>query len=114
MERLLWTPDEIASERIIPYCAEEIRRLVRSGDIPAVRRRGRRILIHYKDLEAYADRFRLGHTDPVAGPHACRKGEDVCREEDRKVSTKGKTRRTGGRPTPTDAASELGGLLGYR
>ncbi|WP_353744141.1 helix-turn-helix domain-containing protein [Halomonas sp.] len=114
MERLLWTPDEIAEQRIIPYCAEEIRRMVRRGEIPAVRRRGRRILIHHEDLKAYADRFRLGHTDPVAGPHASKKGENVCREDKRKVSTKGRTRRTGGRPTPTDAESELGSLLGFQ
>ncbi|WP_404813360.1 hypothetical protein [Halomonas elongata] len=82
--------------------------------MPAVRRRGRRILIHYKDLEAYAERFRLGHTEPVAGPHALRKGENVCREGSKTASTKGKTRRTGGRPIQTDAASELGGLLGFK
>lgn len=114
MQQLLLTPDEIAERRIIPYCAEEIRRLVRKGEIPAVRRQGRRVLIHYKDLEAYADRFRLSHTEPVAGPHALKKGENVCREEQKKVSTKGKTRRTGGRRTQTAPESELGALLGYQ
>ncbi len=112
MERLLWTPDQIADEQLIPYCAEEIRRLVRKGEIPAVRRQGRRILIHRDDLMAYANRFRSGHTEP-AGPHANRE-TDVCREKRKKESTKGKTRRTTGRPTSTDEGGELGALLGFR
>lgn len=88
MQKLLYTPDEIEAARIIPYCAEEIRRLVRRGDIPAVRRQGRRILIHYRDLEAYAERFSLSHTEPIAGPHASKKGGKACREDKRKASTR--------------------------
>lgn len=114
MERLLWTPDDISAERIIPYCPEEIRRMVRRGEIPAIRRPGRRVVIHRDDLLAYAERFRSVHTEAVAGPRAFKKGEDVCRESKQKVSTSGKTRRTGGRPTQTDAGKELGALLGFR
>lgn len=105
MEKLLYTPDEIAEQRIIPYCAEEIRRLVRRGEIPAVRRQGRRILIHYKDLEAYADKFRLSHTEPVEGPHTRKRSNDV---------PKTAPSRTGRRPAAADADRELGELLGLR
>jgi len=114
MEKLLWTPDEIADAAIIPYCAEEIRRLVRRGEIGAVRHRGRRVLIHRDDLEAYAQRFRARHTAPVAGPRASMGEHDVCREKQRKESTKGRTRRTGGRRMSTPAADELGALLGLQ
>ncbi|WP_423841400.1 helix-turn-helix domain-containing protein [Vreelandella maris] len=114
MERLLWTPDDISQERIIPYCPEEIRRMVRRGEIPAIKRRGKRVVIHRDDLLAYAERFRSVHTETVAGPHALKKGDDVCRASKQKVSTNGKTRPTGGLPTPTDAGKELGALLGFR
>ncbi|WP_353057301.1 helix-turn-helix domain-containing protein [Salinicola sp. JS01] len=114
MDKLLWTPDEIEAAALIPYSAETIRRLVRRGEIAAQKHPGRRVLIHYRDLEAYAERFRGSHNDAVAGPHASDGEIDVCRERQKRVSTNGRTRRTGGRHTPTDAARELGGLLGFQ
>lgn len=104
MEKLLYTPDEIAEQRIIPYCAEEIRRLVRRGEIPAVRRQGRRILIHYKDLEAYADRFR-GHTQDVAEPDTRKRRGNL-----RKTASNRMT----GNYSLTDAERALEELLGLR
>lgn len=47
MKQLLLTPREVSERRIIPCCEEEIRCLVRKGDIPAIRRKGRKVLIHY-------------------------------------------------------------------
>ncbi|WP_353979429.1 helix-turn-helix domain-containing protein [Salinicola endophyticus] len=114
MDKLLWTPDEIEAAALIPYSAETIRRLVRRGEIAARKHPGRRVLIHYRDLEAYAERFRGSHNDAVAGPHASDGEIDVCRERQKKVSTKEMTRRAGGRASPTQKGDELGALLGYR
>lgn len=115
MEPLLMTPEYISKHQLIPYCTESIRRLVRSGQIPAVRRQGKRILIHRDDLEAYALQFRAGHTADVAGPHAStEKKEGVCRGKQKKGSTKGKTRHTGGQHTRQATGDELGALLGYQ
>ncbi|TQF00216.1 MAG: helix-turn-helix domain-containing protein [Spiribacter salinus] len=110
---VLWSLEE-AGRQLGDVSTRTVRRMVERGELSAVRV-GRRITVPAEAVRAWVER------NMDATHNRSRAGSDVreastCREsakrETRTVSTGARTRRNGGRATPTQAASELAEALG--
>ena len=99
---LLWSKEQVA--RALAVSVRTVSRLINQGELPVVRI-GRSVRIPCNVVREWVSRrTRQAHNGPCAGS-AVRKG-------DRKCHISAKTARTGGCPSPTQAAQKLDALLG--
>lgn len=108
MEKLLWTPEEIEKENIIPFKARTIYQMVRDGRIAVTRKKGHRIVIHKTALELFAKQFLGDENGPAAGPHV-HEEESTCRKS-KKESLRGKAQRKSGHAIQGQTGSRLDAL----
>ncbi len=111
-DALLWNLDE-AARQLGGVSSRTVRRLMDRGAI-RTQKVGRRRLVVAASVREWLDaEMTAEHTDThaglgVQGGSACRRS---VKTETKTVSTKGRTRRTGGRRTSTQAARELAEVL---
>lgn len=109
MEKLLYTPEEISEQKILPYKPRTIYQMVRDGRISVRRQRGHRIVIHKDAIAAFAKQFLGDENGPAAGPHV-HKEAGTCRKS-KKASSREVVQRKSGLATQAPTASRLDALL---
>ena len=95
-----------AAEMLGGVSVRHVYRLIQNENLPVVQLGKRKKAIPLKDLKEWIDRRKsLCYDSEATGTVARNKENKPCH-------TAAKTRSFGGRPTPTQAARELGNLLG--